>query len=102
MPSRIETQGMVMIEEMAAGLVVISSDRGGIRESIRHGQTGVLLEDPTDLDAATAAIEAVLNNLSGWTPVRIAARREVEARFSWETIVPRLESIYAEILEGSP
>lgn len=97
-PSRIETQGMVMIEGMAAGLIVVSSARGGIRESLRHGETGLLLQDPTDTEAATAVIESVLNSPSVWQPMRLAARQAAETRFGWDAIVSRLEGIYGEVL----
>ena len=40
LPSFAETQGMVMIESMSSGCITVSSEVGGIRESISHGTTG--------------------------------------------------------------
>jgi glycosyltransferase involved in cell wall biosynthesis len=42
LPSATETCGLVALEAMATGLAVIAADAGGFRESIRHGQTGLL------------------------------------------------------------
>jgi 1,2-diacylglycerol 3-alpha-glucosyltransferase len=51
-----ETQGMVLLEAMAAGRPVIALDGSGVRDVVRDGQNGRLLDRP-DTDAFAGAIE---------------------------------------------
>ena len=60
LPSRDEPQGMAMIEAMAAGLIVVSGNVGGIRESINHGVDGLLVMNcPTALADGAEVARAV-------------------------------------------
>jgi glycosyltransferase involved in cell wall biosynthesis len=97
-PSKIETQGMVMIEGLAAGLVVVSSEVGGIRESITPA-TGFLLRSHDDLDEAVATLDGILDRLPTLDPMRRAAREDAVRRFAWDSIVEKLEQIYTQVLE---
>lgn len=99
-PSRAEPQGMVMIEGMASGLIVISTAVGGIKESIRHGVTGLLLEDAADTATVTHWLEAIVNQPEAFLPMRAAARAEVERRFAWDVVVEKLEALYGSVLAG--
>jgi glycosyltransferase involved in cell wall biosynthesis len=89
---------MVMIEGMAAGLIVISSATGGILESIRHGETGLLLDDARDIHAAARLLEKVLERPGDWVKMAAAARLDAQRRFSWEAVVGKLENIYEEVI----
>ncbi len=94
LPSLSETQGMVMIESMACGCVTISSNRGGIRESIKHGETGYLLDNPEDMDEVMAVSRQVIENGQGPAGIRRAARTEAVSRFDWKVVSARLEQMY--------
>jgi glycosyltransferase involved in cell wall biosynthesis len=55
-----ETQGLVTIEAMAAGLPVVAVDGSGTHDIVDHGKEGLLVEnDPNDL---AAAINEMLSN----------------------------------------
>src|SRR5262249_44001789 len=43
-----ETQGLVLIEAMAAGLPVVALDASGVREVVLEGENGLLLDSKTD------------------------------------------------------
>jgi glycosyltransferase involved in cell wall biosynthesis len=94
LPSQSEPQGMVMIEALASGAVVVSSNTGGIRESIRHGETGFLLDRPDNDEEASACVENVLRRLESLDSMRAAARRDMVARFDWRAVTDQLERIY--------
>jgi phosphatidylinositol alpha 1,6-mannosyltransferase len=55
LPSKTETCGLVALEAMASGLAVVAADAGGFRESIDHGQTGLLVA-PDDATGFAADI----------------------------------------------
>ncbi|MFC6014740.1 glycosyltransferase family 4 protein [Plantactinospora solaniradicis] len=58
MPIRWEEPfGMVMVEAMATGTPVVALNRGAVPELIRHGETGLICDDPADL--APALLDAV-------------------------------------------
>lgn len=54
LPSLKETCGLVALEAMSSGVPVVAADSGGFRETIDHGQTGLLISgnDPKAFAAA--------------------------------------------------
>lgn len=55
-----ETQGLVTIEAMAAGLPVVSVDGSGTRDIVEHGKQGFLVEN--DADALAKGINELLSD----------------------------------------
>jgi glycosyltransferase involved in cell wall biosynthesis len=55
-----ETQGLVTIEAMAAGLPIVAVDGSGTRDIVEHGKQGFLVEN--DADALAKGIEQLLSN----------------------------------------
>jgi len=55
-----ETQGLVTIEAMAAGLPVVSVDGSGTRDIVEHGKEGFLVEN--DADALAKGINELLSD----------------------------------------
>lgn len=55
-----ETQGLVTIEAMAAGLPVVAVNGSGTRDIVEHGKQGLLVEN--DADALAKGIEQILSN----------------------------------------
>jgi glycosyltransferase involved in cell wall biosynthesis len=58
--SAIETQGLVTMEALAAGLPVVAVDGGGTRDTVTHGQEGLLTAG--DSHALATAIERVIGD----------------------------------------
>lgn len=69
-----EDFGMSAVEAMAAGKPVIAVNEGGLRESVAHGRTGILL----DADPTPAAIADAVMRLPG--EVALAMRPACERR----------------------
>jgi len=79
LPSSTETYGLVALEAMASGLPVIAADAGGLRETVRHGDNG-LLAPPTDPRAFAAAIVELTMEADRRREMGAAARATAEAR----------------------
>lgn len=47
LPTRADCYSLVALEAMACGLPVVISDLGGISSIVRHGETGLLMGDPS-------------------------------------------------------
>ena len=55
-----ETQGLVTIEAMAAGLPVVAVDGSGTRDIVEHGKQGLLVEN--DVDALAKGLHDLLSD----------------------------------------
>lgn len=85
---RLEPFGYAPIEAAACGLPVVALAEGGVRESVIHGETGLLVDD----DAALApALARVLADKALGERMGAAGRLNVEAHWSLEAATDRLE-----------
>ncbi|MBB05354.1 MAG: colanic acid biosynthesis protein [Pseudooceanicola sp.] len=98
MPSLEEGIPNVVVEAMAIGLPVISTDCGGVPELITKDKEGWLV--PTrNPQALAGAIEAFLGlSLNKVEEVRLAARKKVEQQHNEEQMVKGMEDLYYEVL----
>ncbi|HEX4979270.1 MAG TPA: glycosyltransferase family 1 protein [Acidimicrobiales bacterium] len=96
MPSRDEGFGYPPLEAMAAGLPVVATTAGALRESI--GDAGVLVA-PGDVDALAEAIAEVLTSDDARERL-VEAGRERVARFSWESFARGMAVVYRDALEA--
>jgi starch synthase len=98
-PSVYEPLGIVNLEAMACGAMVVASDVGGIPEVVVDGTTGFLVHyDETDPAAFEAGLADRLNEVID-DPERAAAmgragRDRAVREFSWAAIAERTVSIY--------
>jgi len=78
------------VEAAACGVPVVASDSPGLRDSVRHGETGLLVPHGN-----VAALAAAVGRLLDDEPLR---RRLGDAgvawarRFSWDTAAERIEA----------
>ena len=87
------------MEAMAAGLAVIGSAVGGIRNLIQNGENGLLVK-PTDSQAICQAILEILRNPQKKEFLGNAARRFIHQNFSQEEMVLQTEKVYLECLSA--
>ena len=94
-PSLHELFGLVALEAMACGIPVVASDAGGLRELVRHGETGLLCK-PGDAAALAEALDALLSNAS--LAQRMGAAGAVRAQhFAWDASAVRLAAVYEQV-----
>jgi len=92
--------GRVPPEAAAMGRPVIATDHGGARETVRPGQTGLLVKP----GSATALAEA-LHDLLARPPAELAAmgsrgRAHIQANFTVERMCEDTLKIYRALIEG--
>jgi len=93
-----EGLGVVLLEAMSHGVPVVATRRGGISDIVVNGVTGILVED-TVPDLARG-LERILADPEAARAMGEAGRRRVREAFGWDSIVDRLEAIYARGLVG--
>jgi glycosyltransferase involved in cell wall biosynthesis len=83
-----------LLEALASGLPVVSSDVGGIREAVpKH--MGIFFPKG-DAQALAEALSAVLDRLDSYDPLEIAAY--ARARFSLEAVGAQIDRAYTQVL----
>ena len=73
--------GLTVAEAMWKARPVVASRIGGIQDQIVHGESGVLIDDPTDLGAAAAAVDEFLDDPRRAREIGVAARERVRGSF---------------------
>lgn len=95
LPSPAETQGLVLVEAMATGLPCVAVDRGGPRELVVQGETGIRV--PPDANALARALEFLLRNPEVCRRFGEQGRRRA-AEFSPEAMARSVAKIYEDAL----
>ncbi len=91
--SRTEGLPGVVLEAMACGCVVVSSDNDGSLEIMRDGENGLIVRRG-DLPGFQAAIDRVLDDAA--LAARLAAGAQATIRqFTWERAADKMEQILA-------
>ncbi len=79
--SLVEGFGLTVSEAMWKSKPVVGSAVGGIKDQIKQGETGLLIEDPTDLEAFGKALRSLLEDPEMARSMGEAARARVAKRF---------------------
>jgi glycosyltransferase involved in cell wall biosynthesis len=90
-PSPKEGWGITNVEAAACGTPTVASDSPGLRESVRDGETGLLVPHD-DVDAWARSIRQLLEDRS--LRARFGDRAVGHAqRFTWEATASEVEGI---------
>jgi glycosyltransferase involved in cell wall biosynthesis len=100
MSSDFEGLPFALLEAMAAGLPIITTDVQGAGEAVRDGQEGIIVprRDPS---AIARAILKLIEEPGLARRLGAAARQRFESEFTAERMVLRTESVYLDVLERS-
>jgi D-inositol-3-phosphate glycosyltransferase len=97
-----EPFGITPVEAMACGTPVVGSNVGGIKYTVRDGETGYLVP-PHDPEAVAERIAQLLRNPRLMNVVRRQAIRRAHDLFTWARVADGVAALYEDVLAaGDP
>ena len=93
LPSLSEGFGLVLLEAMAAGLPLVASNVGGIKDIVIDGETGLLVP-PADSGVLAAAILRLLGDRELARRLGLAGMERARTTFTIEQMVKKTEAVY--------
>ncbi len=96
-PSLADNMPISILEALASGVPVVSTDVGGVPHLVKHRCTAILVP-PQNPEAMAEAILELLHD-SALARQMVAAGYELIQRYTWPEIKPRLFALYAEVLD---
>jgi glycosyltransferase involved in cell wall biosynthesis len=97
--SRFEGLPTTLLEAMATGTPVLSTDVGGISEIISSGKNGFLFS-PTNIDAGAAQLEKLLSDPKLRQKLALSAHSKIVKQFSWQQISLKYHKIYQKLVNN--
>ena len=95
MPSRYESFGLVAIEAMAAGVVVVALDAGGLAEVIEDGSSGYLVSSSvTDGTKIAEKVMMLAQDRALLNKMKKSARQAFETHYTVDAMVAAAEPLY--------
>lgn len=98
-PAPQEAFGQTVLEAMACGTPVIGFDAGGIRDLVRHGENGLLVQTG-NVSALAEAIDSLLGDPFRLERMRTRARQIAVAEYDLTLQAKRYTHLYETILAG--
>ena len=92
--------GLTVAEAMWKSRPVVASAVGGIQDQIEDGVTGVLLEDPTDLDTFGRLVRELLDDPERARQIGARAREYVRSHFLANRHAAQYIELFASIIEA--
>lgn len=96
-PSLMEGLPSVLLEAMATGMPVITTETCGMPDIVEHEFNGLLIP-PGDAEAIERAVEELSKSFELRRKLGTAAR-ETMKRFSWEASARKLEALFQRVLQ---
>lgn len=93
-PSQFESFGMVILEAMASGIIVLATNQGGPNDIITHKIDGFLIA-PNDIDEYVETIIDMGKNETMRNTIALAARKKIERKFDITLIAHE----YSDVIE---
>ena len=96
-PSRFEAFPLIILEAMNAGLPVVATDVGSVREAVVDGETGLLIA-PESVQPLTAALAQLLDDESRRIELGRRGRDRVQRLFTADAMARAYERLYADVI----
>jgi trehalose synthase len=100
--SLVEGFGLTVTEPMWKSRPVIASSVGGIRDQIEDGVSGLLLDDPNDLDAYACAVAGLLRDPETAHRLGTGAHERVADKFLGDRHLIQYAELFATMLGADP
>jgi phosphatidyl-myo-inositol dimannoside synthase len=84
--------GIVFVEAAAAGVPQVAGRSGGAHEAVADGDTGIVVDDPTDAGAVADAISGLLDDPDRRAEMALVGRARAETEFAYDRLAERLEA----------
>ncbi len=85
--------GIVFLEAAGCGIPQVAGDSGGAAEAVVDGQTGVVVDRPSDVRAVTTALAGLLDDPDRRRVMGAAARTRTVAEFGYDRLARRLGEV---------
>jgi len=95
--SALETFGLVVVEAMAAGLPVVASRVGGVRDVVEEGRTGYTFE-VNDVAGLVEGVRRIASSRARIAEMGRAARAFAKTQ-SWDAMMDEVIDVYAGLVE---
>jgi phosphatidylinositol alpha-1,6-mannosyltransferase len=82
--------GIVFLEAAAAGVPAVAGESGGAAEAVAAGETGLVVDPPTSVEATAAALAELLDDDDRRRAMGEAARRRAEKEYAYDVLAARL------------
>jgi glycosyltransferase involved in cell wall biosynthesis len=100
-PSLVESASYALVEALLMGKGVVASDVGGLPDSVRHGETGLLVP-PADPAALASAVTDLLAAPVWRAELGRRGREHCLRQFDVRSTVAKVEALYREGLDLLP
>lgn len=100
-PTYAEGFSNTILEAMASGLPVVSTDVVGVRDCVRPDDNGVLVP-PADPPALAAGIQRILTDDLLRRRVAERAHSDVHRRWAWPVVAGQITTVYEKLLADAP
>ncbi|MBT0769632.1 glycosyltransferase [Kineosporia sp. J2-2] len=91
-----EPFGIVPLEAMAVGRPLVGSAVGGLLDTVKDGETGILVP-PRDPGALAAALRRLAGDEELRARMGRAARRRAERHYGWSRVAEQVEEAYRSV-----
>jgi glycosyltransferase involved in cell wall biosynthesis len=88
---------LVIVETLAAGIPIITTDQRSNPEFVLEGETGFLVP-LGDVDATTTALDKILSDTDTAAKMGIRAKEDIAERWNWDGYVSEIEQVYERVI----
>src|SRR5262249_7359785 len=89
-----------LLDALACGATVLASDTEPVREIVRHGENGLLV-DFFDVEGLVDQSQRVLNSPHAYRPLGLSGMAMIREQYSLDVCLPRTLALYESVMNRS-